>query len=133
MKKKQILVATLAVFLVGLACATARTRQPLAFAPRADVTITSSPNTEVMIYAMPVARFALRGEPVVVRSDTIRARTPLELETYLDAGEIHVASVQGVSVKVDANILHAPALHADATGRHIILESGGFGIRTEPR
>jgi len=116
--------------LLGLGCASQLHRQPLAYAPRADIQITSSPNTSVLIYSTVPSQFALRGQELRVRSDTLRATTPVQLEAYLDAGEIHVAADGNVPLSVEANIAHSPATHATATGRHIILDPGGSGIHS---
>src|SRR4051812_11595741 len=93
MKATFTLSITASVLLLAIACAPRTTRQPLAYAPRADIQITSSPNTSVLIYSTAPSQFALRGQQLRMRSDTIRASTPLELEAYLDAGEIHAVAV----------------------------------------
>ena len=116
--------------LFGLSCAFQPHRQPLAYAPRADVQVTSSPNTSVLIYSSVPSQFALRGQELRVRSDTVRATTPVQLEAYLDAGEIHVVTDGDIPLSVEASIAHSPATHATATGRHIVLDSGGSGIRS---
>jgi hypothetical protein len=122
--------ATVIGILFGLSCALQPHRQPLAFAPRADVQITSSPNTSVLIYSSVPSQFALRGQELRVRSDTVRATTPVQLEAYLDAGEIHIAADGDVPLNVEATIAHSPATHATATGRHIVLDAGGSGVRS---
>ena len=121
--------AVAAAILSNAACAVHPRSEPVAFAPRADVEITSSPNSAVLIYAGAPSRFALSGEALRVRSDTIRATTPVRLEAYLDAGEIHFVADGKIPLDVAATIAHAPATHSTATGNHIILESGGTGIR----
>src|SRR5881275_1028298 len=116
--------------LLGFGCASQSHRQPLAFAPRADVQITSSTNTSVLIYSSLPSQFALRGQELRVRSDTLRTTTPVQLEAYLDAGEIHVAAAEDVPLRVEAYIAHSAATHATAAGRHIVLDAGGTGIRS---
>jgi len=130
MKAPLIRATTVIGILVGLGCASQPHGQPLAYAPRADVQITSSPNTSVLIYSNAPSRFALRGQELRVTSDTLRATTPVQLEAYLDAGEIHVAAAQDVPLSVEAYIAHSPATHATATGRHIVLDAGGSGVRS---
>jgi hypothetical protein len=129
MKNNMTLLTALGVFSAG-GCIARPTAQPIAYAPRADVQITSSPNTPVLIYSTAPSQFALRGEVLRLRSDTIRATTPIQLETYLDAGEIHVAASDAVPISVEAAIAHSPASRATATGLHIVIESGGTGIRS---
>jgi hypothetical protein len=120
--------AAAAAILLNVACAAHPRSEPVAFAPRADIEITSSPNSAVLIYAGSPSRFALSGEALRVRSDTIRATTPVRLEAYLDAGDIHFVADGKIPLKVAATIAHAPATHTTATGNHIVLASGGTGI-----
>ena len=120
--------AVAAAILLNVACAAHPRSEPVAFAPRADIEITSSPNSAVLIYAGSPSRFALSGEALRVRSDTIRATTPVRLEAYLDAGDIHFVADGKIPLKVAATIAHAPATHTTATGNHIVLASGGTGI-----
>jgi hypothetical protein len=116
--------------LSSLGCAARPHQQPLAYAPRADIEITSSPNTSVLIYSTVPSQFALAGQELRTRSDTVRATTPVRLEAYLTSGEIHVTADGSVALNVDATIAHAPAKHATATGRHIVIDAGGTGIRS---
>ena len=123
---------TASVALSALACVAHTTRQPLAYAPRADIQISSSPNTSVLIYSNTPTQFAVRGQELRARSDTIHTFTPVQLEAYLDAGEIHVVADPAARLDVEATIAHSPATHATASGHHIILEAGGSGIRSVP-
>lgn len=115
--------------LSGIACVAHPARQPLAYAPGADFQVSSSPNTSVLIYSSAPSQFALRGQELRARSDTIRAFTPLQLEAYLDAGEIHIVSDPAAPIDVEATLANSPATHVTATGYHIVLERGGTGIR----
>lgn len=131
MRTTKAIAAAYTVILVSLCgCAPAHTRNTLAFAPRADVMVTSSPNTEVLIYASTPSQFALRGQPLQTRTDTIRTITPVQFEAYLDAGEIHVSSTTGVPVTVEAAMAHAPATRAIAKARHVVVDAAGAGIHT---
>jgi hypothetical protein len=113
-----------------LACSLRHAPEAVAYAPRAEIEITSSPSSTVLIYGGSPSRFALSGEVLSVRSDTIRTTTPARLEAYLNAGEIHIVADGKVPVEVAAKISNAPATHATAAGGHIVLESGGTGIRS---
>ena len=75
-------------------------------------------------------QFAVSGEVLQMRADSIRTTTPVQLEAYLDRGDIHVVTIGSVPVSVVAIIAHASASHATATGRHIVVNAGGSGIRT---
>ena len=119
-----------ALILLAAGCAKQSAIQPTAFAPLADIEVTSSPNTPILIYSSAPAQFALRGQTFQLRADTIRTTTPAQLQAYLDRGDIHVASVGTASLMVEATIAHAPATHATATGRHVVLDARGSGIRT---
>jgi hypothetical protein len=116
--------------LSSVGCAVRTNQQPLAYSPRADIEITSSPNTSVRIYSTVPSQFALAGQQLYTRSDTVRATTPVQLEAYLTNGEIHVTADSNVALNVDATIAHAPAKHATASGRHIVIDAGGSGIRS---
>ena len=120
-------VAAVAV-LSNLACAVRPRTEAIALAPRAEIEVTSSPNSAILVYADTPSRFALSGEALRMRSDTIRATTPARLEAYLDAGEIHVVAGSLIPLNVAATMTNAPATHSTATGRHIVLYSGGTGI-----
>ena len=130
MKKIQPLALTAVAILSNLACATRPRGEAVAYAPRAEIEITSSPNTAILIYGGTPSRFALSGEVLRVRSDTIRTTTPTRLEAYLNAGEIHLVADASAPLNVAATIANAPATHATATGKHIIIEAGGTGIRS---
>jgi len=73
----------------------------------------------------------LSGEALRIRSDTIRATTPARLEAYLNAGEIHVVADGAIPLDVAATFANAPATHAGAAGRHIVLYAGGTGIGSQ--
>jgi len=124
----QPFVITAAAILSSLACAVRPGPEPIALAPRAEIEVTSSPNSAILVFADAPSRFALSGEALRMRSDTIRATTPARLEAYLDAGEIHVVANGLIQLNVAATFANAPAIHAGATGRHIVLYSGGTGI-----
>jgi len=128
MKTIQPIVMTAVAILSNLACAVRRAPEAIAFAPRAEIAVTSSPNSAVLIYADAPSRFALSGEALRMRSDTIRATTPARLEAYLNAGEIHVVADGPIPLDVAATLTNAPATHLTATGRHIVLYAGGTGI-----
>jgi hypothetical protein len=130
MQTIQPLAVAAAVILSNLGCAARPRTDVVAYAPRAEVEITSSPNTSVLIYGGAPAIFALKGEVLRMRSDTIRTTTPVRLEAYLDAGEIHLVADGGVPLKVTTTIANAPATQAGAAGHHIILNSGGVGIQS---
>jgi hypothetical protein len=63
-----------------------------------------------------------------LRGDTIRVTTPVRLEAYLDAGDIHIRSINGADVSVTATTTNAPATNMGAVGPHIVLQAGGIGI-----
>jgi hypothetical protein len=127
MRKKMLgLVAFVAAF--ATACSPKLADQSLASLPRAEIEVTSSPNTAVLIYASKPSPFALRGNAMMVRSDTLRVVTPARLTAILNAGDIHITADQSVPIAVVANLTHAPALKLTATGREIVVESGGAGI-----
>jgi hypothetical protein len=131
MKPIQPFVMAGVAILSNLACAAHPRSEPVAYAPRAQVEITSSPNSAILVYADAPSRFALSGEALRMRSDTIRATTPARLEAYLDAGEIHVVTDGVIPLDVAATFANAPAIHAGASGRHIVLYSGGTGIGSQ--
>ena len=131
MKTIQPLAVAAVAILSNLACAVRPGQEAIALAPRAEIEVTSSPNSAILIYADAPSRFALSGEPLRMRSDTIRATTPARLEAYLDAGEIHVVANGLIPLNVAATMANAPATHSTATGNHIVLYSGGTGIRTQ--
>jgi len=119
------------IALVAAACA-ARTPRVTSSAPApiAEIAVTSSPNTPVMIFASAPSRFALRTDAIRVRSDTIHTTTPALLKAYLDQGEINIVAESNVPIYVKATLAHAPALHVTATGHGAVLLQGGFGITT---
>src|SRR5688572_11139056 len=106
--------------------------EDLSVAPRADIEVTSSPNTSVLIYGSKPAPFALRGGEMKVRADTVRVITPVQLTAFLHTGDIHIAANGSVPIEVVATLTHAPATRLTATGREIVLNSGGAGIRPVP-
>lgn len=122
--------AGLAIF---LALTTACNRRPavnsLAAAPEADIEVTSSPNTYVLIYGNKPSSFALRATTMKLRSDTLRAETPVKLTALLQGGDIHIVATESVPIEVVAELTNAPAKRLSARGREIVIESGGVGIR----
>jgi hypothetical protein len=120
----------LAIF---LALTTACNRRPaahsLALAPEADIEVTSSPSTSVIIYASKPSSFALRAATMELRSDTLRAVTPVKLTALLQGGDIYIVSAESVPIEVVADLTNAPAKRLSARGREIVIESGGAGIR----
>jgi len=100
------------------------------FPPTAEILVTSSPNTSVLIFSSSPARFALRGNPLALRSDTIRTTTPAMVNAYLDQGDITIVSETNVPIAVEATLANAAARHVTATGRGAVLQSGGVGINT---
>lgn len=131
MKTIQPFVMTAASLLSNLACTVHPRAEAVALAPRAEIEVTSSPNSAILVYADAPSRFALSGEVLRVRSDTIRVTTPVRLEAYLDAGEIHFVAISLIPLNVAATFANAPATHSGATGRHIVLYSGGTGIGSQ--
>jgi hypothetical protein len=131
MKTIQPFVIAAVAILSNLACAVRPAPEPIALAPRAEIEVTSSPNSAILVYADAPSRFALSGEALRVRSDTIRVTTPARLEAYLDAGEIHFVANGLTPLNVAATFANAPATHSGATGRHIVLYSGGTGIGSQ--
>jgi hypothetical protein len=128
METIQSFVIAAGAILSSLSCAVRPSPEPIALAPRAEIEVTSSPNSAILVYADAPSRFALSGQALRMRSDTIRATTPARLEAYLDAGEIHVVANGTIPLEVAATFANAPATHSGATGRHIVLYSGGTGI-----
>lgn len=122
------LTLALCAFAAG-GCASRPALPDVASAPHADIAVTSSPNTAVLIYATSPSAFALRGSEMRVRTDTIHATTPVSLTAFLNAGDIHVDAAGTVPIEVEASLTRAPATRLGATGRRIVLESGGAGIR----
>jgi hypothetical protein len=111
------------------ACASPPDVPNIASAPYAEIAVRSSPNTSIMVYSSAPSAFALRGGEMKVRSDTIRAITPVNLTAFLNAGDIYVASAERVPIEVQARLTGAPALRLGASGLRVVLESGGAGIR----
>jgi hypothetical protein len=110
-------------------CASQPSLPNLASAPHADIAVTSSPNTNVLLYATAPSAFALRGSEMKVRADTIHATTPVNLTAFLNAGDIHVDAAGSVPIEVQATLSRAPATRLGAKGSRIVLMSGGAGIR----
>jgi len=75
----------------GAGCNPRPAAQDLSVAPRAEIEVTSSPNTSVLIYGSKPAPFALRGREMKVRADTMRMTTPVQLTAFLNTGDIHIA------------------------------------------
>lgn len=94
MKKHHSLLPGLLIASAGAGCASPPAVPELVNAPRAEIAITSSPNTSVMIFATRPSAFALRGTKMEVRSDTIRAITPLNLTAFLNSGDLHVVATE---------------------------------------
>ena len=125
---KTLLLALCLAFATG-GCASQPALPSIGSAPHADITVRSSPNTSVLVYATAPSAFALRGSEMTVRTDTIRANTPVDFTAFLNAGDIHIAAVGTVPIEVHATLTGAPATRLGAKGRRIVLESGGAGIR----
>jgi hypothetical protein len=120
----------LAIFLaLTTACNRRPAAQSLALAPEADIEVTSSPSTSVIIYASKPSSFALRAATMELRSDTLRALTPVKLTALLQGGDIYIVSAESVPIEVVAELSNAPAKRLSARGREIVIESGGAGIR----
>jgi hypothetical protein len=117
---------------VGAGCNPRPVGEDLSVAPRAEIDVTSSPNTSVSVYGSKPGPFALRGGEMKVRADTLRLRTPLQLTAFLNTGDIHIVANTSVPIEVEATLTHAPATHLRASGNHIVLYSGGVGIRPVP-
>jgi len=91
--------------------------------------ITTSRPGVVDVFSDGAALIGIGDEKPVVHNDTLRLRTPQTLVADLTNGEVHVVAEDGGSLAVSAQFSDAPATHAAAAGRHIILERGGAGIR----
>jgi hypothetical protein len=120
----------LAIFLaLTTACNRRPAAQSLSPAPEADIEVTSSPSTSVLIYGSKPSSFALRATTMELRSDTLRAVTPVKLRALLQGGDIYIVSAESVPIEVVAELTNAPAKRLSARGREIVIESGGAGIR----
>jgi hypothetical protein len=113
---------------VGAGCNPRPVAQDLSVAPRAEIEVTSSPNTSVLVYGSKPAPLALRGDEIKVRADTLRLTTPVQLTAFLNTGDIHIAANGSVPIDVEATLTHAPATRLSARGNYIVLYSGGAGI-----
>jgi hypothetical protein len=112
----------------GAGCNPRPVAQNLSAVPRAEIEVTSSPNTSVLIYGSKPAPLALRGGEMKVRADTVRLTTPVQLTAFLDTGDIHIVANGSVPIEVVATLTHAPATRLSARGHYIVLYSGGAGI-----
>jgi hypothetical protein len=95
----------------------------------AHVEITTSRASLVDVYSDGPALIGIGDEKPVVHKDTLRLRTPQTLVADLTDGEVHIVAEDGGSLAVSVQFNGAPATHAAAAGRHIILERDGAGIR----
>src|SRR5687768_4401997 len=89
----------LCAFAVG-ACASPPEVPNIGSAPYAEITVRSSPNTSILVYPDAPSAFALRGGEIKVRSDTIRAITPVNLTAFLNAGDLYIAAAERVPIEV---------------------------------
>lgn len=102
---------------------------PRSLAPLAHVQVMSSPNTEIRVFASAPTRLSVRGASAQIRGDTIRARTPVAFEGYLDMADIHIESATLVPIEVTATLRDAPARRLGGTGHRIVLAKGGGRIQ----
>ena len=89
----------------------------------------ASPNTEIRVFASAPTRLSIGGASTQVRGDTIRARTPVTFEGYLDAADIHIEAAIVAPIEVTATLRDAPALRLSGTGHRIGLSKGGSWIQ----
>jgi hypothetical protein len=104
-------------------------RARAAAAPTADVRLTASPNTAVLVIGAQAAS-GVRGAGAFVRGDTLFARTPLRFSAALAEREVRIEAAADVPVRLEATLADAPATALGASGHVLVLEAGGRGVRT---
>ena len=123
MRSTPFIVAGAALFAAGAS------GLPRSLAPLAHVQVLSSPNTDIRVFASAPTRISVRGASAQIRGDTIRARTPVTFEGYLDVADIHIEAATLVPIEVTAILRHAPAVRLGGTGHRIVLAKGGGRIQ----
>jgi beta-lactamase regulating signal transducer with metallopeptidase domain len=129
-------VVALAALLLALPTPRQARAQQAAAQERAIVRLTSvgsfdwdPERTSILVFTTGGAEVGIGADPPAPLSDTLRLHRVPAITADVTDGEVHVQVSGPGRIKLGGTVTGGPALTLSATGRHIVLEKGGVGIR----
>jgi hypothetical protein len=118
--------------LTGVAFPAASTRPPGPPVARIHIDPTEPRTAHLLVYGSGKIAIAVGAGTLRPRRDTLHVSTPTNITVDLTDGELHIVGIDDQDIRLDATLHDAPAVRLSAVGRHLVMERGGAGVRTQP-
>jgi len=125
-------VALALYLLTGVVFPAASTRPPGRPVARIHVDPTEPRTAHLLVYSSGKIAIAVGADTLRPRRDTLHITTPTNLTVDLTDGELHIVGIDNQDIRLVATLHDAPAVRLSAVGRHLVMERGGGGVRTQP-
>jgi hypothetical protein len=86
----------------------------------------------LLVYSSGKAAIAVGTDTPRPRRDTLHVTTPTKITVDLTDGDLHIVGTDDQDIRLSATLQDAPAARLHAVGRHLVMERGGIGVRTQP-
>lgn len=118
--------------LTGVVFPAASTRPPGRPVARIHIDPTEARTANLLVYSSGKIAIAVGADTLRPRRDTLHITTPTNLTVDLTDGELHIVGIDDQDIRLEATLHDAPAVRLSAVGRHLVMERGGTGVRTQP-
>lgn len=128
----RLAVALAVPVLIGVISFPATPHQSARPIARIHVDPTEAHVAHLLVYTSGNAAIAVGADSLRPRRDTVHVTTPANITVDLTDGDLHIVGTDDQDVRLRATLHDAPAARLEAVGRHLVMERGGTGVRTQP-